>query len=301
MTEKIGEVTLNLDNYIGEDTYSDGEIEERILEIVKNEEDLEAVLSRESEWPILYHLSDVRKNILEWYDFDPNASLLEIGSGCGAITGLFCDRVKRVVANDLSKMRSTINAYRNKTCFNLEIIVSNFEDLKIKEKFDYVTLIGVLEYSIFYIHSEDPFVDMLKRTREFLKPNGKLFIAIENKYGMKYWAGAKEDHTGRAFEGLEGYPGKGKARTFSKDNLSHMIEKAGYSSAYFYYPCPDYKMPLEIYSDDRLPSMSDFTEVSPAYDQDRIQTFNEPAVFAEITKDGMFPFFANSFLIECFV
>lgn len=299
MIETIGGVTLNLNNYTGSDTYSDGDIEDRILEIVKNETDLEAVLRHETEWPILYHLSEIRKNILEWYEFSPNGSLLEIGAGCGAITGLFCKKLNRVVCNDLSKRRSTINAYRNKEYDNLEIIVSNFEDLDITETFDYVTLIGVLEYSIYYIHSENPFIDMLKKCRSYLKPGGKLFIAIENKYGLKYFAGAKEDHTGRAFEGLEGYPNGGKARTFSKDALKQMICDAGFSSSYFYYPVPDYKMPMQMFSEDYLPSWGDFAEPSPAFDQERVMTFDEVKVFNELAKDECFEFFANSFLVEC--
>lgn len=299
MTETIGNVKLNLDKYEGTDTYSDGDIEDKLLEIVKTKDDLEEVLMNENEWPILYHLSDIRKNILEWYDFNPEGTLLEIGAGCGAVTGLFCNKCKRVVANDLSKRRSTINAYRNKKYDNLEIMVSNFEDLEITEKFDYVTLIGVLEYAVYYIHSENPFVDMLKKCREYLKPGGTLFIAIENKYGMKYWAGAREDHTGGYFDGLEGYPNGSKAKTFGKDQLTKLVMDAGFSSTYYYYPLPDYKLPMEIYSDDYLPSPSAFTEPTPAYDNDRIMTFNEPLVFSEVTKDGMFPFFSNSFLVEC--
>lgn len=299
MIETIGKVKLNLDKYEGTDTYSDGDIEDEILSIVKNEEDLEEVLINDNRWPILYHLSDIRKNILSWYEFDKNKSLLEIGAGCGAVTGLFCEKCGRVVANDLSKRRSTINAYRNKQYDNLEIMVSNFEDLELSEKFDYVTLIGVLEYSIYYIHSDDPFMDMLKKCRSFLKEDGKLFIAIENKYGIKYWSGAKEDHTGRSFEGIEGYPGGGKAITFSKDTLTKMVMDVGFTSSNFYYPMPDYKLPMEIYSEDYLPFENSFSEPSPAYDNDRIMTFNEPRALSEIIKDGMFEFFANSFLIEC--
>ena len=35
MNEKIGKVTLNLDYYEGQDFYSDGVIEEHLLELVK--------------------------------------------------------------------------------------------------------------------------------------------------------------------------------------------------------------------------------------------------------------------------
>lgn len=299
MEEYIGKVKLNLDFYSGNDNYSDGEIEEKLLEVAKSGVDLQEFLLEENDWTYLYHFSQIRQNILEWYDFGEGKSLLEIGAGCGAITGLFCDRLDRVVCVDLSKRRSSINAYRNKDASNLELIVGNFEDISIDEKFDYVTLIGVLEYSIYYLSSENPFLDMLKKAKEYLKPGGKLIIAIENKYGIKYWAGASEDHTGGFFDGIMGYPGVDRVRTFSKDKLDELIKDSGFSNTEFYYPVPDYKMPLEIYSHDRLPKQGEIRSNSPAYDRNRYEIFDEVKAVDSLVSDGLFDQFANSFLVIC--
>ncbi|MBP3700400.1 MAG: hypothetical protein J6I64_00780, partial [Lachnospiraceae bacterium] len=84
---------LNLKFYKGEDLYSDGDVEDRILELCQSGRPVQEILMEDNDWPILYHLSDVRHNVLEWYDFDPEANLLEIGAGCGAITGLLCQKV----------------------------------------------------------------------------------------------------------------------------------------------------------------------------------------------------------------
>ena len=90
------------------------------------------------------HDRDAAKALCPFGAISENASgELEIGAGCGAVTGLLCRKCDRVVAVDLSKKRSTINATRNRDCDNLEIMVGNFEDIQIEEKFDYVTLIGV--------------------------------------------------------------------------------------------------------------------------------------------------------------
>ena len=56
--------------------------------------------------------------------------------------------------------------------------------------------------------------------KSLLSENGKLFIAIENRFGLKYWAGAREDHTGNYFESLEGYFGNERVKTFSKKELN---------------------------------------------------------------------------------
>ena len=297
--ETIGKVKMNLSFYSGNDAYSDGDIEDRLLEITAESTDYEEFLTEESEWPVLYHLSDIRKNLLEWYDFGKEKTLLEIGAGCGAITGLFCEKTKKVTAIELSKRRSTINAQRNKDYDNLEIYVGNFEDIKLDEKFDYVTLIGVLEYSPSYIKGENPFHEMLRKVKEFLKPNGKLIVAIENKYGIKYWSGAAEDHTGRLFDGITGYGETSHVETFSKKGLEKLLSEAGFGKYEFYYPFPDYKLPLEIYSQDRLPHEGAFKLNAPSYDRERLLLFNEVKAMDSLIRDGMIEEFANSFLVIC--
>lgn len=297
--EKIGNVTLNCQFYKGTDQYSDGDIEDTLLDIVKNNDTYEEVLMRENDWALLYHLSPIRENLLEWYDFGEGKTLLEIGAGCGGVTGLFCRKCDRVVAIDLSRRRSMINAYRNKNADNLEIMVGNFEDIAIEEKFDYVTLIGVLEYSICYIKSASPFVDMLKKARSYLKPDGKIIIAIENKYGIKYWAGAREDHTGKLMDGLEGYSDVERVRTFSKAGLEALLKDAGLNSPEFYYPLPDYKLPTEVYSRKYLPKQYPFNENTPNFDRERYSYFDEVKVMNELIQEGMFEVFANSYLVIC--
>ena len=101
----------------------------------------EKILRTDNRWPVLYHLSPVRQNIVEWYPFEKEASVLEVGAGCGAISGALCRSVRRVVSVELSRRRSLINAYRNRECENLEIVVGNFNQIQLNEKFDYITLI----------------------------------------------------------------------------------------------------------------------------------------------------------------
>ena len=288
---------LNLTYYSGQDLYSDGDVEDELLDAVKNKDNIENELLTGNSWPHLYHLSDIRENILEWYDFDPKGSLLEIGSGCGALTGLFCRKVDHVVCIELSKRRSMINVTRNEEHDNLTVMLGNFEDIRLDEKFDYVTLIGVFEYSICYINSDNPFMDMLERAKSFLKPGGKLLIAIENKYGLKYFAGATEDHTGKLFDGIENYVNVDRVRTFSRKRLETMLKEAGFSNTSFYYPMPDYKMPDTIYSDERLPGVGSLRYASVSYDRDRYEFFDEGLAFDSICEDGLFKEFANSFLV----
>ena len=52
------------------------------------------------------------KNILNWYKFKPDSSVLEIGCGMGAITNVLCDECKDVTAVELSRKRATATLLR---------------------------------------------------------------------------------------------------------------------------------------------------------------------------------------------
>ena len=301
LTEKIGNVTLNLDYYGGKDLYCDGEVEDELLDIVKNhrEGEFERIIAQRCKWPILYHLSKHRGNCIEWLDIAKTDKVLEVGSGCGAVTGFLADKCESLTCIELSKQRSMINAERNKYRNNITVYVGNFQDIstKLDEKYDLITLIGVLEYGQLYISSKNPYVDFLSGIRAMLKPGGRLVIAIENKLGMKYWAGCREDHVGRLYESIENYPGKAGIHTFTKKELGELLDEAGFKDRQFYYPYPDYKFAAALYSDDYLPHKGELNNNMRNFDMDRVVAFDETKAFDNIIENGMFPEFSNSYLI----
>lgn len=299
-TEYIGKVALHYECYSGTDLYRDGS-EEELLEIVRNykAEEYNRVIEERKSWPVLYHLSDVRGNIADWIPFTREDRILEIGSGCGAVTGTLAKKAGRVDCIELSRARSLINAERHKAFDNIDIRVGNFQDIEgtLTEKYDYITLIGVLEYAASYIDSEHPYEEFLKIIKGHLKDGGKIIIAIENKYGLKYWAGCKEDHLGTYYSGIEGYVGVDSVRTFSKKGLEQLLGDCGMTDITFYYPYPDYKLPLEIYSDARLPKAGSLTNNFRNFDNERMIVFDEAKVYDNLIADGMFDIFSNSFLV----
>lgn len=300
--QEIGNVRLNLQWYDGEDKYSDGDIEDSILNIVKEHDPSEypKIISEKGSWPVLYHLSSYRENVLAGIPISKKDSVLEIGGGCGAITGILCKEAKKVTTIELSKRRSEINAYRHKDADNLEIIVANFQTAyqNLQEKFDYVMLIGVLEYAKLYIDDSKPYQEFLKKIGTLLKPHGKIVIAIENKFGLKYFAGCKEDHLGRVFVGINGYSdGKEMVQTFTRKGIENIICNAGFNNYKFYYPYPDYKFATNIYSDEYLPKKGELNNNIRNFDAERLRLFDECQVFDELIDNGLFPYFSNSFLV----
>lgn len=298
--EKIGNVILDYEFYSGNDMYSEGEIEDKLLDIAQrcDENELYQLINTENKWEYLYHFSEFRKNIVSWIPFQKKAKILEIGSGCGAITGALAQKGTHVDCVELSRKRSLINANRNKNYEGITIKVGNFERIEpyLDQDYDVITLIGVWEYAGVYLTSSEPFGDFLDLLKKHIKPNGKIIIAIENRFGLKYWAGCREDHTAAFFEGLEGYTKSNSAVTFGRNEMKQMFEKKGLYSQ-FYYPYPDYKIPFQIFSDDFLPQSGMLSDNNKNFDHDRMVLFDEEKVYDSIIENGMFPFFSNSFLV----
>ncbi len=300
--EKIGNVRLDYSFYSGRDLYSDGKIEDELLKIVEehSKEEYRGIIEKRASWPIFYHLSEFRHNIVEWLPIGPNDKVLEVGSGCGAITGALAAKAGEVTCIELSKKRSLINANRNKNCENVTIHVGNFRDLEkvLPCDYDYVMLIGVFEYAFGYMGTHSPYEDFARILKKHLKAGGRLVIALENKFGMKYYAGCREDHSGRFFDSIMGYPqGDGNARTFSQNGLCRILEAAGIEEYNFYYPYPDYKFPTTIFSDARLPQVGELYQNIRNFDRDRLMLFDEQLAFDTVIKEGMFAHYSNSYMI----
>ena len=223
----------HLEFYQDDTGYSDGDIELEMLDVVKNHTDYHSVLSTDDRWPMFYHLSELRHNVFSWYPFEKNASLLEIGSGCGALTGLFCEKVDHVTSVELTKIRSEINFERNKKYDNLDLFTGNFNAMTFPEQFDYIILNGVLEYAVSFTEGDSPFVTFLSGIRNLLKKDGVLLIAIENRLGLKYFNGAVEDHTSALFSGLDAYRDVDFVRTFSKGEMNTLLDDSGYGDRRF--------------------------------------------------------------------
>lgn len=301
MRKKIGNVVLDYTHYKGADIYSDGDIEDELLDACMSDRQ-QQLLYNSNEYAVLYHLSPIRENLLEWYPLDNTQSVLEIGSGCGAMTGILSRKAQKVTCIELSEKRSLINAYRHKEHENIEIYIGNFQEIEPTiGKYDVITLIGVWEYSELYISDKKPFEKMLLTAQKHLSSNGKILIAIENKMGLKYWNGAQEDHTGNQYSGLNDYvDSKEKGvRTFSKREIEMMLKKVGINNYAFYYPMPDYKLPDCIYSEEYLPHAGQLRTFRKEYAYNRLYNFNEAIVNDQICEDGVFEYFANSFFIVC--
>ncbi|MDG4596949.1 MAG: glycosyltransferase [Candidatus Contendobacter sp.] len=289
-------------------SYSDGdEVEQRIAGLIKQANNI-TVLSTELrqyciDWPSLYHLTSARANILRPFEADLRGDILEIGAGCGAITRYLGECGGNVLALEGSPRRAAIAKSRTRDLPNVAVVVDDFNQFQCAQKFDVITLIGVLEYANLFSNHDDPALSMLQRAQSLLKPSGKLIIAIENQLGLKYFAGAPEDHLGKSMYGIEARYRNGQPQTFGKVVLKRMLKDAGFESVEFLAPFPDYKLPVSILTEQGMNNQA-FDAATLAWQSVRRDpqlpvhtSFALELAWPEIFKNGLAMDMANSFLI----
>lgn len=290
-------------------TYSDGDdTEERIAQIVAQASDV-GLFSTElkqncTDWASQYHLSGVRANILRPFDFlFDGADVLEIGAGCGAITRFLGEANANVVALEGTSRRAAIARSRTRDLTNVEVVAERFDEFSPAQKFDVITLIGVLEYANQFEPNVPHALEMVRRARQLLKPTGKLIVAIENQLGLKYFAGAPEDHLGKVMYGLEDRYQTAEPQTFGRKVLSDILSNAEFERIEFLAPFPDYKFPVSIITQNGLahPSFNAGALASQSVTLD-VQlpsslVFSPELVWPVVDSNGLTIDLSNSFLV----
>lgn len=288
--------------------YSDGiEVEQRLLDAVTHAADRSTFsleLARNIlDWPSEYHLSRRRHCLLRPLNIPVGSRVLELGCGCGAITRYLGEIGAQVLAVEGSLMRARIAAQRSGDLTNVRVVVDDLLHFQTDEQFDYVLLIGVLEYAARFANSDDPFASYLQVVTRSLAPGGKLVVAIENQLGLKYLNGCTEDHVGTRFFGVQDLYSGSTARTFGRRELKSLLISAGLAGTSFYYPFPDYKLPSVVLSEQAFadPDFNAADVIAHCHARDYngspYRGFDEALAADVIHRNGLLADLSNSFMV----
>ena len=269
-----------------------------ILDLLKKyNNDTNAALAGENSPQCLYAFSPLRENLFEWVEFEPSARILQIGSDYGSYTGILAEQAKEVVVLDPRDENLEVNRIRHGERENViyvrgdlrEQMQSNSKVYKPKtadmetatdilsKPFDYIVLGTFLSQ----VKKEEA-AGLLREAADHLKPGGVMVAAVENETGVRYWMGAeKMEHSylESEFRGL----------------FTELIQTWG-GTFTMYYPVPDYRYPVAVYSDHYLPETGDVTNISARLDGPGFWFGSEEEAMAKACQNGMFTKFNNSFL-----
>ncbi|MBE2258379.1 MAG: class I SAM-dependent methyltransferase [Candidatus Accumulibacter sp.] len=292
--------------------YSDGdEAEEYVFKCIREAGDVSdnspELVRWARDWSSYYHLAAGRANHIRVLDLPRELSVLELGSGCGAVSRYLGEHHHEVHCVEGSPRRAMITRERCRGLKNVKVFCADFRKLELTPEYDIVLLNGVLEYAPVFFAAEgrspaEATAALLALARSALRENGILLIAIENKIGLKYWCGATEDHTGRLFDGIHGYPTPGTARTYSRRELGDVLDASGFAFHQFYSCFPDYKFPTTVLADDHaahpdlfIHNWIEYPAENPGIARDYL--IHEGLAARSLSDAGLIHEFANSFLV----
>lgn len=245
------------------------ENEMEIHDLIVNNEDYDEILKNDNRWDILYNLSPLRENLLEWYMFDKSATLLEVDGEFGALTSFYCKKVSSVVSLCDNDLQQESIEYRCRMFSNLKVVQNIHE---IHDKYDYITIINP---------KTDVHV-LVSKILEHLKTDGQMIIACDNSLSLKYFI---EDEKAKS------------STSVSRNDIIKFMKQNGFKNIEFYYPSPDFRLPNTIYSENYLPHEGDIRNVNQCFDSGKYQVLNEDYIYDAACNENLYENIANSFLI----
>ncbi|MCC7077591.1 MAG: class I SAM-dependent methyltransferase [Acidimicrobiia bacterium] len=193
---------------------------------------------------------------------------LDYGCGLGAVSMCLAPHYATVCAADPTPERAALLSLRAKAAKreNVTAVGADIDTLPYpKRSFDLVVVMGVLEWtplSFPELSPRDAELRQLRRLAEFLAPGGTLVLGIENRVGVRYFMGSREEHIDLPFVTLmprrlaDVYArsrGKGSYRnwTYSPRGTAALLAEAGLEApevygAYFHYSFPDLVYPMNL-------------------------------------------------------
>ncbi len=163
---------------------------------------------------------------------------------------------------------------------------------------DYIVVSDAFARVPALISGAEPYHQFFEKIKRHLNPKGHVILAVDNRYGLQYFAGCRERLTGRYFEGLEGYENSEGVCTFSKDAVLELVKEAGFQAVKTYYCYPNYRYLMTLYTDEYLPSPGELNTSLCNFEEERVVLFDEAKVFDGLIKEGKFQEFSNSYLFD---
>ncbi len=185
----------------------------------------------------------MKENIVKWYPFTPNATVLEIKD--------------------------------------------SLENLKEDQQYDYVVLIGTLEYAHKLFSGSNSQEQLLEYAKSHLKDDGKILLAVQNKIGIKTVCERQYVNQDR--------------NMLNRRQLEELLNTCGLSHYKFYYPLSDYETTNVIFTDPFLPNQENIVRNIALHEEEDFVFQSENDVWFHLLEQdkNLFPWFSNCYFVEC--
>lgn len=275
-----------LENAVRDREYTEGE--KAVFTFIQEHISWEEVLKSDQRWETFYHFSPMRQSLFNWYTFEKESCLLELGCETGILTQHFCESCGNVISADRDVKYAQAAYERNIHCPNLTVYAGDVRERLRDKRFDYVVLQP--DY-----YRED-LRDFLTYAQNVLKPCGHLLLVVKNKLGVDVLCGKTNgtETPYAAFNVLDN-------EYLSRREVINRLKETEFQKCKFFYPLPDAIVPQEIYSDAYMPHEKRTDRILNYYPQKQTMLISPESLSREVISNKMLDNCANSFLLDCSV
>ncbi len=254
------------------------------------------VISQDERLEVAYYLSELPNGLLGWYPFQKDGNVLQIGSWFGAFTEMLCSRCRTVTIVEADSYRAARTGTRLRGIPNLEIREESILDYcrECSEKYDYI--IFAVDENIDRFPDADSYGRVVSAVKPILAQEGKLFMILPNRFGIKYFCGEPDPATKVRFDGMT--ENNSGLYRFDRQELLEFIDGFRFPFVKMYYPMPDHHHTQMIYTDEYRPGpeIRERLHIYVAHKADRL--LDEWPLVGRFAKNGVLHFFCNTFFLE---
>lgn len=221
-------------------------------------------------------IQELHKGILNWYPFAKEEKILVVVSETDTICSLF----------------SNVDSC---TVFDFELNL--FQD----NTYDYIIADGVLERVL-------DITSFFEKSMCLLKEQGKLLFSMDNRLGLRYFCGDRDNFTNRNFDSIEKYRRvsnmdlqKQSGRALDRAFVESCLKEAGFKQWQRYSVLPNVDTPQLIYAQDYLPEEDLSMRYIPMFHSPDTVFLEEQYLYDSLIQNDMFHQLANGYLFECTV
>ena len=167
---------------------------------------------------------------------------------------------------------------------------------ELEEGFDYI----IVTQSVEKESSPEKILSMLRKKLNF---DGKLFLMMNNRLGIRYFCGDKDPYTGNVMECLENYLNadlsNATGRMYDKTQMKKLLKEAGFSSVQFFSVFSGLHHPSILFSEDYVPNEDLTNRIFPSYHFPKTVFLEEKVMYKQLVDNNLFHQMSNAYLVEC--
>jgi cytidyltransferase-like protein len=173
--------------------------------------------------------------------------------------------------------------------------IDSVESLEIDGGLDYIVVTSAWET----LEQPKKFFSYL---HDKLNKNGRLFILMNNRLGLRYFCGDKDPYTDTVLDCIEDYHNitlKNNGRMYDRAQMGEILHYSGFIHFQFFSVLTDLNNPSLIFSEDYVPNEDLTNRIIPSYNSPKTVFLEEKALYRQLTDNKMLHGMANAYLVEC--